>query len=200
MAAPGWYPNPYGDKLSESYWDGARWTATRPATQRGIAPTSRTVGPGWHPDQSVRAANRSWTRNAEMSAPPADGTQVIDANVGRRSHPTSRPHTTPAQATPGWYPDPSGSGGQRYWDGVQWTATRPAPPIGQVSGTNLKPWLIAIFVVLAVIAILMLSTRPWESDAYKQCVAEQKQEARAAGVSVDSKLEDAIRDYCDKNT
>ncbi len=28
---------------------------------------------------------------------------------------------------PDWYADPAGSGGQRYWDGVQWTEqTRPA--------------------------------------------------------------------------
>lgn len=36
------------------------------------------------------------------------------------------------QTPPGWYPDPSGSGGQRYWDGWRWTehttTTAPPPP------------------------------------------------------------------------
>jgi threonine/homoserine/homoserine lactone efflux protein len=31
---------------------------------------------------------------------------------------------------PGWYPDPSGAPGQRYWDGQQWTAV-PPPPVQQ---------------------------------------------------------------------
>lgn len=29
--------------------------------------------------------------------------------------------------SPGWYPDPAGSGGQRYWDGRQWAASGPPP-------------------------------------------------------------------------
>jgi Protein of unknown function (DUF2510) len=37
---------------------------------------------------------------------------------------------TPAQATPDWYPDPSGTGGERWWDGNQWTDhVRPPAPI-----------------------------------------------------------------------
>ena len=41
---------------------------------------------------------------------------------------------TPQQPPAGWYPDPAGSGGERYWDGIAWSqATRdphlaPPPP------------------------------------------------------------------------
>src|SRR4051812_4500565 len=35
---------------------------------------------------------------------------------------------TGAQQTPaGWYPDPKGGGGQRYWDGTRWTEQVQAP-------------------------------------------------------------------------
>lgn len=42
--------------------------------------------------------------------------------------------TTPPQGNPlpGWYPDPHGGGGYRYWDGLNWTTAAPpgagAPP------------------------------------------------------------------------
>lgn len=41
----------------------------------------------------------------------------------------------------GWYPDPAGSGQQRYWDGVQWTdhLSGPAPWAGQPSPATPQP-------------------------------------------------------------
>jgi hypothetical protein len=35
--------------------------------------------------------------------------------------------TAPTPA-PGWYPDPSGTPGQRYFDDINWTDQRSAPP------------------------------------------------------------------------
>jgi hypothetical protein len=44
----------------------------------------------------------------------------------RREHRAGKREETPASVAAGWYPDPSGSGGTRYWDGSTWTAqTRP---------------------------------------------------------------------------
>ncbi len=36
---------------------------------------------------------------------------------------------TAAGVPPGWYPDPMGGGGERWWDGIAWSEsfTRPAP-------------------------------------------------------------------------
>ena len=38
--------------------------------------------------------------------------------------------TTPPPTPPGWYPDPSGVGGRRYWDGTRWTEYPPDRPAG----------------------------------------------------------------------
>ena len=37
----------------------------------------------------------------------------------------------PGNPAPGWYPDPAGGGGHRYWDGLKWTdAASPGGPSG----------------------------------------------------------------------
>ncbi len=44
------------------------------------------------------------------------------------------------QPAPGWYPDPSGNPGQRYYDGAQWTDQHAPPamrqPTAVVEGPN----------------------------------------------------------------
>ena len=44
MAAPGWYPNPNGDRSTEAFWDGMRWTATRPLQLSPPAPVMQSEG------------------------------------------------------------------------------------------------------------------------------------------------------------
>ena len=39
--------------------------------------------------------------------------------------------TPPPPTPPGWYPNPAGGGGQRYWDGTRWTEHQTSqPPAG----------------------------------------------------------------------
>ncbi|MCP3856637.1 MAG: DUF2510 domain-containing protein [Actinomycetia bacterium] len=46
----------------------------------------------------------------------------------------------PAQPAPGWYPDPGGSGGERYWDGGAWAQeVRSAPAPGSGAGPAAPP-------------------------------------------------------------
>lgn len=58
---------------------------------------------------------------------------------------------------PGWHPDPSGSGGQRWWDGTRWTEHVSAPGVAAPGPVNparsryrQKWWHIPLLVGLAV--------------------------------------------------
>jgi hypothetical protein len=61
---------------------------------------------------------------------------------------------------PGWYPDPSGNPGQRYWDGQQWGPTAPTaatafPPTGQAPQGSERRFTIHYgFALLAVFSLL----------------------------------------------
>jgi hypothetical protein len=58
--------------------------------------------------------------------------------------------TTPA----GWYPDPSGNGGQRYFDGVQWGPTAPTAPAPHASPAPKNPKGIRWGLLIAVLGVI----------------------------------------------
>lgn len=78
---------------------------------------------------------------------------------------------------PGWYPDPLGGHGARYWDGAQWDgAIQPGPPTGPMvtrefseptspptepSRRRLWPLgVLGLVLVIAVGAVVFVLTRP----------------------------------------
>jgi Protein of unknown function (DUF2510) len=55
---------------------------------------------------------------------------------------------------PGWYPDPGGTQGLRYWDGANWTVTN-APPPQQRSSS--RPLILALVIIGAIALLLVLA-------------------------------------------
>ncbi|MBA0047719.1 DUF4352 domain-containing protein [Mycobacteroides sp. LB1] len=62
--------------------------------------------------------------------------------------------SSPQSAAPGWYPDPSGAPGQRYFDGTNWTNTPPPPPVAPAPAPKRSrkwPWIVGGVVVLLIV-------------------------------------------------
>lgn len=60
-------------------------------------------------------------------------------------------------AAPGWYPDPAGTGGRRYWDGYAWhdaVPARPGPIPPQVPAQPTNWRALGIFLGMAVAGLI----------------------------------------------
>jgi uncharacterized protein len=64
---------------------------------------------------------------------------------------------TPQNPAPGWYPDPSAPGAQRWWDGTRWTEHSSAPqpaPVQRPTVQQSRQW--ALFAHLSAFAGLLI--------------------------------------------
>lgn len=71
---------------------------------------------------------------------------------------------TASNPQPGWYPDPGGSGGVRYWDGRAWTPRIEPPP---ASGTPRRPTPWALVAALTVVGVLLTLVAWQVADAVR---------------------------------
>ena len=78
----------------------------------GLWGSSTLLGPKTH-------IHKRFHKDVELADSLATGAAV---GYGYVAPPEPAATTAAATATPaGWYPDPHGGGGQRYWDGTTWT-------------------------------------------------------------------------------
>src|ERR1700693_523258 len=60
--------------------------------------------------------------------------------------------TPPPRPSPGWYPDPSGGSGLRYWDGTAWGPV--APPTPPKKKSDVRQALLIVMSCLAGLAVV----------------------------------------------
>jgi hypothetical protein len=88
--------------------------------------------------RALKAASDAYDRALEAASDAYDRALEAASDAyyrrldGTGSSPTS---SQPLRPSPGWYPDPAGTGGVRWWDGTQWTAVTPPPLPSNQEGT-----------------------------------------------------------------
>lgn len=95
--------------------------------------------------------------------------------------------SAPQSAAPGWYPDPSGAPGQRYFDGTNWTVTAPPPPAPAPAPKKGRkwPWIVGGVVVLLIVIGLAGGNKDSQKPASTKPVASATQSAPSASVAVE---------------
>lgn len=91
------------------------------ASKRGL---SASAGAG--PLRVTRRADGRYQRTVRIPGTGIYDTKIVGTGPGGNRHATgSAPGVAPGA---GWYPDPAGGPGQKYWDGVLWHDAVPATP------------------------------------------------------------------------
>jgi hypothetical protein len=147
--------------------------------------------PGWYPDPTGEQQRQCywdgtrWTRQIHW-----DGARWMDDQAP--SEQDARQQVAPAADANPQIPTAAEPLGGQNWPGL-------APTVGQSTvaarSNNVGIVLIGsgILFVLVVILVVVLISKPWESDQYKACVAQEKQ---TSDYPIDSRVQSLIENDC----
>lgn len=91
--------------------------------------------------------------------------------------------------TPGWYPNPDGTGSQRYWDGQQWTDVQPVTP---TPAKKLHGWKKAAVITASVIAALLLANVVIANNKAPEPTVEEVAAESAKSAADDARYKESV--------